>query len=581
MSPRDTADNNASTNAGPVTSTNASTNAGPESDTSTDTDAGPDAGPDNESTDNESTGDDSATWRRLDPRVLAVFPLRQAGALVPLVVVLLIGGQGQGGWHLLAALAPVLVVLAVGATRWATVRYRVGGDRVELRGGLLNREQRSLRRDRVRTVDLRANPAHRLFRLTVVEIGTGSSTAKEGRLSLDAVTVAEGERLRRELLHRSPDPANDPANDATGDSTGCPHPSTGAPARTGPAAATYDRVGARPMPAGVEIEVARLHPSWLRFAPLTASGLVAVGAIVGTAFRVASDAGLNLASWATLHAAGDELDAVPLWVGVAVLVAAVLLAGGLGSLAIYLEGWWGYRLTREPDATLRLRRGLLTTRSLSVEQGRMRGAEVTESLPLRLARGARCAAITTGLDAKTSNRGALLPPAPREEAHRVAAAALLLADPTEGTGAALVRHPPAALRRRLTRAGLPAVGLVLAGWALSDAVPGFDWLWPAVLLVLPGAALLAADRYRNLGHALRPDYLVISQGSLVRRRVALQRRGIIGWRLRQSPFQRWAGLATLDAVTAAGAGYYSVVDVPVARAVSLVEQVNPGLLPAG
>ncbi|MDT7684215.1 MAG: putative rane protein, partial [Pseudonocardiales bacterium] len=79
--------------------------------------------------------------------------------------------------------------------------------------------------------------------------------------------------------------------------------------------------------------------------------------------------------------------------------------------------------------------------------------------------------------------------------------------------------------------------------------------------------------------ALLPDYLVISQGSLVRRRVALQRRGIIGWRLRQSPFQRWAGVATLDAVTAAGAGRYSVVDLPVATAVELVDLVNPGLLP--
>lgn len=554
MSPREHPDTDASpdTEADPETATATS---------STDS-ADDDTDETHDETDDE-TDDGQGAWRRLDPRVLAVFPLRQAGALVPLVVVLLIGGQGQGGWHLVGALAPVFVVLAMGATRWATVRYRVGGERVELRGGLLSREQRSLRRDRVRTVDLRANPAHRLFRLTVVEIGTGSSTAKEGRLSLDAVTVAEGERLRRELLHRSPGDAQD----------------LGVGQDDGPAARKEGPVDHLPVPAGVE--VARLHPSWLRFAPLTASGLVAVGAIVGTAFRVASDAGVNLVSWATLQTAGDEFGAVPLWVGVAVLVAAVLLAGGLGSLAIYLEGWWGYRLTREPDATLRLRRGLLTTRSLSVEQGRMRGAEVAEPLLLRLVQGARCAAITTGLDAKTSSKGALLPPAPRDEAHRVAAAALLLADPTAGTAAPLVRHPPAALRRRLTRAVLPAAALAFAGWALADAVPGFDWLWPAALLLLPCAALLAADRYRNLGHALRPDYLVISQGSLVRRRVALQRRGIIGWRLRQSPFQRWAGLATLDAVTAAGAGYYSVVDLPVARAVSLVEQVNPGLLPAG
>jgi putative membrane protein len=532
--------------------------------------------------------DAEAGWQRLDPRVLAVFPLRQAGALIPVVGVLLITGRGQGGWHLVVALAPVLVVLAMGLSKWATVRYRVGGERVELRSGLIHREQRSLRRDRVRTVDLRANPAHRLFRLTVVEIGTGSSTTKEGRLSLDAVTVAEGERLRRELLDRSPIRTTPAAHPASASRAGGTRPGAGpasaTPPGTGPvgAAATgtarpghatpLDRT-ARPVESGVE--VARLRPSWLRFAPLTASGLVAVAAVAGTVFRVASDAGVDVTSSAALHAAGDEFSTVPLWVAVVALIAAVLVVAGLGSLAVYLEGWWGYRLTREPDDTLRLRRGLLTTRSLSVEQSRMRGAEVAEPLLLRLVRGARCAAITTGLDAKTSNRGALLPPAPRAEAHRVAAAALLLDDPAAGTAAVLVRHPPAALRRRLTRALLPAVALVAAAWAL----PELGWLWPAALVLLPLAALLAADRYRNLGHALRPDYLVISQGSLVRRRVALQRRGIIGWRLRQSPFQRRAGVATLDAVTAAGAGRYSVVDLPVATAVELVGQVNPGLLP--
>jgi len=503
-----------------------------------------------------------AAWQRLDPRVLAVFPLRQAGALIPVVVVLLITGQGQGGWQLLAALVPVLVVLGIGVTRWATVRYRVGEERVEMRGGLIHREQRSLRRDRVRTVDLRANPAHRIFGLTVVEIGTGSSSTKEGRLSLDAVPVAEGERLRARLLSRS-------------SST---DPSTVSSAATSPAAGSSrldPTLGQR------GIEVARLHASWLRYAPLTGSGLVAVGAIVGTAFRIASDAGLDLTSWVTVQIAGDELTAVPLWMEIAVLALVVLGMAGLGSLVIYLEGWWGYRLTREPDDTLRLRRGLLTTRSLSVEQGRLRGAEVAEPLLLRLVGGARCAAITTGLDAKTSNRGALLPPAPIAEAHRVAAAALQLTDPSSGTDAPLVRHPPAALRRRLTRALLPAAAVALLAWGLHDTVSWLDWAWPGALLLLPLAALLAADRYRNLGHALRPDCLVISQGSLIRRRVALQRRGIIGWQLRQSPPQRWAGLATLDAVTAAGAGHYSVVDVPLARAVDLVDQVNPGLLPTG
>jgi putative membrane protein len=515
------------------------------------------------------TDTDTAGWSRLDVRVIVAFPLRQAGALVPLVGVLLVGGSGQGGWHLLSALAPVLVVLMLGGVRWATVRYRVDDERVELRGGLLAREHRAVRRDRVRTVDLRANLAHRLCGLTAVDIGTGSGGGKEGRLSLDGVTVAEGERLRRELLRRAPSAAAEPAVRRSGPS----------PSRTPSSSADPARPRRAPRPGGGGVEVARLRASWLRYAPFTASGLVAVAAIVGAAFRVAGDLGVDLADWSALHTAGDEFTTVPLWVGVTVLALAVLAVAGLGSLALYLEGWWDYRLTRETDDTLRLRRGLLTTRSLSLEQARIRGAEVTEPLALRLVGGARCAAVTTGLDEKSSGRGALSPPAPVAEAHRVAAAALRLADPVDGTAAALVRHPPAALRRRITRAVTPAVGLAaLAEWG-HDAAPWLAWTWPAAVLLVPAGALLGADRYRNLGHALRREHLVIGSGSLVRRRVALQRRGVIGWRMRQSPLQRRAGLVTLDAVTAAGNGRYSLVDLTRARAVSLVEQTTPGLLP--
>ncbi|WP_028924729.1 PH domain-containing protein [Pseudonocardia acaciae] len=486
------------------------------------------------------TAADRPEWRRLDPRMLAVFPLKVAGGLIPVLAVLVITGQGDGGWRLLGALGTPAVLVVVGAVRWYTVRYRVGAERVELRSGLLARQQRSLRRDRVRTVDLRASPVHRLFGLSVVEIGTGSTAAKEGRLSLDAVSSAEGERLRRELLDR----------------TSGPHPAASTPTPSTDEGAT----------------VAQLDLAWLRFAPLTTSGLVAVGAVVGTAFKIAGDAGLNPVDLAL--AAGGPLTRAPLWLAITLLTAAVLVVAALGSLAVYLEGWWRYRLTREADGTLRLRRGLLTTRSLSIEQRRMRGAEVSEPLALRLAAGARCTALTTGLDTGTSGGGALLPPAPRSHAHRVAAAALLLDDPANATAAPLVRHPPAALRRRLTRATLPALALALAAWLLRDELP----VWPSALLAVPVAALLGADRYRNLGHALRREYLVIGSGSLVRRRVAVSRRGIIGWRLRQSPFQRWAGVVTLDAVTAAGAGHYSVVDISPARAVELVEQINPALL---
>jgi putative membrane protein len=54
--------------------------------------------------------------------------------------------------------------------------------------------------------------------------------------------------------------------------------------------------------------------------------------------------------------------------------------------------------------------------------------------------------------------------------------------------------------------------------------------------------------------------------------------GIIGWNLRQSFFQRRAGLATLVATTAAGRQRYAVLDVPLDEAVRLADRALPDLL---
>ena len=60
-----------------------------------------------------------------------------------------------------------------------------------------------------------------------------------------------------------------------------------------------------------------------------------------------------------------------------------------GSMIVYALKFNGYRLTREADDTLHVRRGLLTTSAVTIEEARLRGVEVREPLLLRLAgRGA-------------------------------------------------------------------------------------------------------------------------------------------------------------------------------------------------
>jgi putative membrane protein len=172
---------------------------------------------------------------------------------------------------------------------------------------------------------------------------------------------------------------------------------------------------------------------------------------------------------------------------------------------------------------------------------------VYEPLLLRAGYGAQTRALAAGLT-RESQGGVLQPPVPRYEAHRVASAAAQ-APPEEITGAPLRPHPAAGRRRRYTRALGPTVVLVAAAFVVDARVLG-----PVSLVMLPVMGLIGWDRARVLGHTLTRGYLVARQGSVARRTVALQRGGVIGWTVRQSPFQRRAGVVTVEAVTAAGSG---------------------------
>jgi putative membrane protein len=270
----------------------------------------------------------------------------------------------------------------------------------------------------------------------------------------------------------------------------------------------------------------------------------------------------------------DRLAATPVWVAVGTVVAALVTLSAVGAVVLWAERWYGYLLLREQggDGTaLRVRRGLLTRRSLSVAEARLRGAEVSEPLLLRAGGGAQAGALSTGLE-RGGQGGALQPPVPRAEALRVASAALR-EPPAEIVAAPLLPHPPAARTRRLSRALVPAAAVAVA---LGLLLPPGGWLG---LLLLPAAALLGLDRARSLGHALTARHVVVREGSLVRRTVALRREGVLGWTVRQSPFQRRAGLVTVEAVTAAGAGGYRVLDIGAVDGVRLADAATPGLLP--
>lgn len=465
-------------------------------------------------------------WLRLSPRMLLVHPVHEVLRQLPVLIGSVVLGSATGNpvW----ALIGVTLIVGYGLARWFTTAYRIGSDEVQLRTGVLQRKVLSVPRNRIRSVSTDARLLHRALGLTVLRVSTGQETAGDTSFALDAVPASAVPALRATLLAESlapPDPA-------------------GTPGRV----------------------LARWQPSWLRYSPLTFTGLVTIGAAFGVIYQTGvltalRDTGVVRSGSSLFQRVGGG--------GVLAGAVVVLIASVLLSVAQSLLSYANLELRRDAEL-LHLSHGLLRVREHTFDMRRLRGGSLREPLLVRLFGGARLDAVMTGV-AGAGEASQLLPPCPRRTAESVLAD--LIAQPGAVTGG-LTSHGPVATRRRWNRAmALPAVVAAgLVGLTVFAGVPA--WAWSALALVTLGSMFLAADRSRSLGHRVGDGWLVARAGSLQRRRDCVSAAGIVGWTVRQTLLQRRAGVATLIAATAAGVKRYEIVDVPADIAWSIVARTS-------
>lgn len=508
----------------------------------------------------------SGAWQRLDPRNLLLDPVRTLAqfafpALIAFVG-LSSGDRGAPWWAL-----PIVLVgaLVLGALPWLTTTWRVTESHLQRRSGILSRTTSTAPLDRIRSVDLEASLLHRVLGLAKVQVGTG---VDDDRITLDAIDRGRAEALRADLLSRRAEPARPegaagvPGLDESADSS--------TQSQTQPSAPPSAELLAPVEEAPVE-ELARIRWSWLRFAPFSLARLVVVAGALGVLGQFGDD--LPIFDAEQVASTWDRLREVALVVLLVVGLVGGLVAWTLLSVTGYAVQWWGLRLTRA-DGSIHQTSGLFTTRSISVEERRVRGARRVEPVLMRPLGGAELQALATGVG--SGGVTALLPPCPVSTATEVADRVL------EAPGAIdtpLAQHGPRARRRCHIRAqdGALLVPLVLGlGWWFWT-VPG--WLvlagWAVAILV---AAVVAESEYAHLGHALVDRHLVVGSGTLPRVRTALETDGIIGWVVHQGWWQRRLGLADLVATTAAGAEKVVARDVPHARALGVAHAATPGVL---
>lgn len=294
-------------------------------------------------------------WHRLSPRMLLVHPVHEMLRQLPVLIGSVVLGSATGNpvWPL-AALG---VTVVFGVLRWFFTTYRIDDENVSLRTGILSRRAVSVPRNRIRSVQTEARLLHRLLGLTVLRVGTGQEARGEAAFELDAVDSARVPRLRALLLAESLAPV-----EPTG------------------------RV------------LARWQSSWLRYAPLSFSGLVMIGAVIGLGYQTGLAVRLPESGFAR-----SAVDAAQRAGVVLVVAVTVLLVVGVSALLAVLFSWltYGNLLLRRggsgQEGVLHLRHGLLRVREHTYDMRRLRGATLREPLLVRLLRGARLDAVMTGV----------------------------------------------------------------------------------------------------------------------------------------------------------------------------------------
>lgn len=483
------------------------------------------------------------TWHRLSWRMLLVDPLGMITRLSPVFLISLWLGTNRDNYWFEFGLLGLIMFIAF--TRWISTSYYIGDTHIVLRKGIFTRNQVTIARDRIRSVDTESDLFHRLLRVSIVEVGTGqqdSSKDSAGRFRLDAIASSAVIPLRDELLAHLRAAGIDP-----------------------------DSADLQAGHAGEDI--ARWKLSWARFAPFSPIGF-----------------GVLFSLWLITLQMGDMQDRI-LGLGPVVslredltalgqprtLIAELLclwVVAGIFGMAAYAIRFGKYALI-DQGRVLFVQNGILRRKHIALDKQRLRGVEMRLPVFIRLIGGGRLEPIMTGTK-RGSNASTLLPLAPRQDVRRVAEYVL---DDEAPVRAPLRAHSAAAKRRRVTRGLIPfwfLLGVALL-FRLERGETVDKWIAWFILPALVFFLLLSWDRIRNMGHNVIDGRLVTSSGSIQARRAVLDADGIIGWQVSQTPFQRWSKVANVRAATPAGQGVYGIQDMQAEEAWALAEAITPGI----
>ncbi len=429
-----------------------------------------------------------AAWRRLHPAAIAVWIAGSIGGFaLPLVAILLFGGEQ--GPLLFTSIVGALVLLG-SAVRWTRFWYRLDGPNLVVRGGLLQRWERTLQPARIQSVDVVQKLSHRVF--GVVELRIEVVGGKGTEAALVALTPEEATQLRAILMADHAEGAVDPTEPA----------------------------------------LVRMRPADLLLAGATGGRVAVVAAMAGWVVQILPEG--SFVETMDRLAGADRSDLETF----VVIAGALLLASVLISLVSTIFVYWDFTAMRQGDRLV-ITRGLLQTRRSVVPVARIQAIRIEEN-PIRRAFGFASLRVLTagyGRDSGDEQQSSMLVPVADRQRCLVIAEGVLGSSSIRD--AQLHPAPPRSFVRRLCLAAIVGsaaltLGLVFRDGALAGA-----------LLFLPLAIGFAFMSWRALGHAVIGQHVIARSGGLVRRTTVANHANIQHLILRRSPTQRPFGIASV------------------------------------
>lgn len=421
-------------------------------------------------------------------------------------------------WLALAATVGLLALVAGSWLSWRVSRFRIGPSTLEVRTGLLLRQHRQVRFDRIQAVELRRPLLARLAGLSEVHVQSAGS-GRDARLSF--LPHEEAREVRRTLMALAG--RGDERELPAADETAAASAARSTPAQATPSQATTSQATPSRGVTVARVPGERLVQAWLFR-----------GRTLGLA------AALPVLLWGLATGRG----------GVVAAVGPALLAIG-GNAGKELVREWNFELRRDGEG-IHISRGLTELKSSSVPVHRIQAVAVRQPLPWRLPDWWRIEVNVAGAATERDDGDSVLLPVGTRAETLATLAVLRPGDDVDAVVAGMEGSEP--LGRSTGAAGTATH--VPAPLGYVTAPPRAVWLSPLV-------------RQRH-GYAVTADALLVRGGRLSRFVEVVPHARVQSLRLQQGPVQRWLRLATVEVLTTSGPAQPRVCHLDVEEATRLL-----------